>query len=326
MNQIAFILGAGCSVSAGIPCFRGDGGISKGPLKSLFNANFLNNVSFHGLCDWAYQCGKVFFEMIQNKKPTRFHQLLKSLEDRHCINSIFSMNIDHLEAAAGVKNCFYLHGLLGKLRCGNCYKVRSYTRKDLMSYQRKFRVLCKCKRSKRSKHRGLFLPDLFLYNDSRINPEANNALATSQSIKPDCIIIVGTSLSAEVYGLHMILKSLLEKDLPCFFVNVEPPPARYKTKMIHLKMSSDEFADKFELQRIKTPNFMKLLPEVKRLIKSKSFAKFTKEAISKKHPQLRPHMETILQYLVEDHFILRVSSREFKQCRTAGKKLDDICQ
>lgn len=314
-RRIAFILGAGCSVAAGIPCFRGESGIFKGSLRQLFDSAYINWRSLDAIYKWAYECGKLFFDELKTKKPTFFHFWLKKLEERKKVSAIFSMNIDQLETSAGLKNCYFIHGRLGKLRCSICYRVRTISKKDLVSYQRKFRIFCKCRRSRRSKDKGHFLPDLFLYNDNRENPAANNALADSENMNIDCLIVVGTSLAPEVHGLHALLKILLAKGAPCYFVNREPPPARYRTKMVHLNMSSDEFAEALNLRPIKQETNDTNLHSIVATIKKLGFAKFSKDHIAKKHPHFRKCMDSILQHLLEKNIIVRLGPKHFKEAR-----------
>lgn len=159
-KNITVILGAGVSVSAGIPDFRSSDGLytkieSKYPglLKKgqhLFDASVLHSHSNSQAMRSAYFMFMAELkQMCMNARPTKTHNFLKWLYDCGKLRRIYSQNIDGLEEKSGLipkitskKNTIKkqsadksisepltisLHGTLDSLSCTICSYQESFT-------------------------------------------------------------------------------------------------------------------------------------------------------------------------------------------------------
>ena len=131
-KNIIVLLGAGISVSCGIPDFRSrDSG-----LYSTLDIEEFGLSCPEELFDWEFFLDdpKPFFKFAQNlyfplgkdKKiePSDSHKLLAILEKNKMLLRVYSQNIDGLETMAGVspKKIVYAHGNLLQASCINCQR------------------------------------------------------------------------------------------------------------------------------------------------------------------------------------------------------------
>eukprot|EP01090_Pellita_catalonica_P007623 TRINITY_DN1820_c0_g1_i1.p1 TRINITY_DN1820_c0_g1~~TRINITY_DN1820_c0_g1_i1.p1 ORF type:complete len:931 (-),score=193.78 TRINITY_DN1820_c0_g1_i1:2066-4813(-) len=117
--KIAVMTGAGVSVNAGIPDFRGRDGIYKSKSKaSLFSARTVATepqkfYDFVRETMLPVQTGKI--------TPTRTHLLIRLLQEKGMLQKLFTQNIDTLDERAGIKpeNIVHAHGSFDSFRCNN---------------------------------------------------------------------------------------------------------------------------------------------------------------------------------------------------------------
>lgn len=65
----------------------------------------------------------------------------------------------------------------------------------------------------------------------------------------DCLMIVGCSLHDSVKGTAGLVKSYA--NVPRFYINPNPPPARYSGKLIHIEVEVDALAEiEFEKEKV----------------------------------------------------------------------------
>jgi NAD-dependent deacetylase len=117
-KSIVALSGAGISTEAGIPDFRGPGGIWEDPqlLAQLSASGFNRNP------EGFYQGSLKLFSAIARAEPTLAHQLLVRLEQLGKIEAVVTQNVDGLHHAAGSTKVHELHGTL---RSGHCTKCRT---------------------------------------------------------------------------------------------------------------------------------------------------------------------------------------------------------
>ena len=108
---------AGISTEAGIPDFRGPGGIWEDP-KLL---NQLSVTGFRTNTEGFYKESVRLFSNMAGAKPTLAHQLLVRLEKLGKLNAVSTQNIDGLHRVAGSTNVYELHGTY---RTGHCIECR----------------------------------------------------------------------------------------------------------------------------------------------------------------------------------------------------------
>jgi len=129
-KNIIVLLGAGISVSCGIPDFR-----SKGSgLYSTLDAQDLGLSCPEDLFDWEFfqEDPRPFFKFAsslyfplggkERVRPSDSHKLLALLEQNKMLLRVYSQNIDGLEEVAGVspKKIVYAHGSLQWATCCKC--------------------------------------------------------------------------------------------------------------------------------------------------------------------------------------------------------------
>lgn len=122
-KKISFFLGAGVSTACGIPDFRSPktglyANLQKLNLpyaEAVFDIDYFRDSpkAFYTLCDELYP-GKFV--------PSKFHLLLKLLQDKGQLHRVYTQNIDTLERIAGVDDKFIVeaHGSFANNHCIEC--------------------------------------------------------------------------------------------------------------------------------------------------------------------------------------------------------------
>lgn len=118
-RNIVVLTGAGISHSAGLPTYRGPGGMWTDPrLEALSDASALA-ARRDEVCDlfWSFR------DAIEGVAPTPAHRALAAFEDRLPADArflIITQNVDGLHQRAGSRNVCELHGSLARWRCEAC--------------------------------------------------------------------------------------------------------------------------------------------------------------------------------------------------------------
>jgi NAD-dependent deacetylase len=121
-GSAAILTGAGVSVAAGLPTFRGEGGLWEGrrPEEIATPAAFARDPE--AVWRWyALRLGACLAV-----RPTRAHRDLDRLA-RSVPSTIVTQNVDGLHAAAGTPRVIELHGSIRRARCGRCGRVEALT-------------------------------------------------------------------------------------------------------------------------------------------------------------------------------------------------------
>jgi len=115
-NRIFALSGAGISTEAGIPDFRGPGGLwEDSALMDQLSAS-----GFEREPEGFYRANVKLFSEIWRAKPTLAHQLLVRLEELGKLDAVATQNIDGLHPAAGSRKVFELHGTYHTGHCPKC--------------------------------------------------------------------------------------------------------------------------------------------------------------------------------------------------------------
>jgi NAD-dependent deacetylase len=117
-QRIAALSGAGISTEAGIPDFRGPGGMWEDPelMERMSASGFKYNP------EGFYKGSQTLFSTISRAEPTLAHRLLVRLEHLGKMEAVITQNIDGLHQLAGSTKVHELHGTL---RTGHCTKCRA---------------------------------------------------------------------------------------------------------------------------------------------------------------------------------------------------------
>ncbi len=118
-RNIVVLTGAGISQAAGLPTYRGAGGLWSDPkLAELSDASALS--SRHGdVCTMFWS----FRRAIATVTPTRAHRALAAFEQRLAPNTRFlivTQNVDGLHQRAGSRSVCEYHGSLARWTCEVC--------------------------------------------------------------------------------------------------------------------------------------------------------------------------------------------------------------
>ncbi len=199
VRKISVLTGAGISVNAGIPDFRGEKGIytlGVFPEYIFYIDYFLSNPKSF------YDFARAFYPILEQAKPTKTHLFLAELENTHSV-CIVTQNIDLLHEEAGSKNVIHLHGSIKDSYCMNCNKHFSLEKMKI-EIKEKHVVRCECN--------GLIKPNIVFFGESILDfDKAIQCIENSE-----LIFVLGTSL--QVYPANTLIdyakgyKILVNKD------------------------------------------------------------------------------------------------------------------
>jgi NAD-dependent deacetylase len=123
-RNIVVLTGAGISQSAGLPTYRGPGGLWSTPgLAGLADADALRTRRAEA-CDMFWQLRGA----IAKAEPTPAHHALAAFERRRPPGTsltVITQNVDGLHQRAGSRNVCEYHGSLAIWRCEGCGTVRA---------------------------------------------------------------------------------------------------------------------------------------------------------------------------------------------------------
>lgn len=124
-GRIALLSGAGMSTSAGIPDFRGPGGLYsrlgiENPERIFeIGAFFSNPATF-------YDFYRDFLKLLETVTPTWSHRFFAALENQGRLSGIVTQNVDALHQRAGSRNVLEIHGSVWLSHCTKCGKEYGY--------------------------------------------------------------------------------------------------------------------------------------------------------------------------------------------------------
>jgi NAD-dependent deacetylase len=206
-NRIVALSGAGISTEAGIPDFRGPGGMWEDSdlLQQLSASGFRRNP------EGFYRASVTLFSTIARAEPTLAHRLLVRLEQLGKLDAVITQNIDGLHHAAGSTRVYELHGTFRTGRCTKCGALFDMSAFYPGIESGQLRVPC-CDRC--SAH---IKPDVVLFEDMLPEDAWQGAVYAAQNC--DLMLVFGSSLV--VYPAAEIPMMALSKGAPLVIVNLE---------------------------------------------------------------------------------------------------------
>ncbi|HTM22090.1 MAG TPA: NAD-dependent protein deacylase [Kofleriaceae bacterium] len=181
-RRVLVITGAGISADAGLPTYRGIGGLYEGavtdegmPIEVALSGATMDRDP--ALC-WKYIAAVE--RACRGARPSRGHQVLAELERRLPHLCVLTQNVDGLHRAAGSQNVIEIHGTVHQLRCDRCLRRRQvddYTGLDIPPR-------CACGHVER--------PDVVLFGEMLPWPEVRR-LEAELDAEPDLVISIGTT-------------------------------------------------------------------------------------------------------------------------------------
>jgi NAD-dependent deacetylase len=175
-KRITALTGAGVSTNAGIPDFRGEGGLYS---SGKYDPDKVFDIDYF-VRDPApfYQFARDFLALLKKAEPTRAHLFLAELERQGRLKTVITQNIDGLHKRAGSKNVIELHGSFEESHCMSCGKEYSVEELERMIPER-----CGCG--------GIVKPDIVFFGEPvKCFNEARVAVESS-----DLLLVLGSSLA-----------------------------------------------------------------------------------------------------------------------------------
>lgn len=206
-NRIAFLTGAGISVSAGIPDFRSPG---TGLYSKLQNYNLPYPEAVFEL-GYFRKNPKAFYTLSNGFltaeiKPTTSHFFQKMISDTGVLVQSFTQNIDSLELEAGLPNgkLCQAHGHMRSCHCINCHKEMDIN-KMMESIKTETIYKCECN--------GLVKPDIVFFGEKLPIDFFQKSILLKHV---DLAIVIGTSLVVFPFAS---LISMIPKEAPIVLIN-----------------------------------------------------------------------------------------------------------
>jgi len=190
-QEIVVLMGAGASVSAGIPDFRTPG---TGLYDQLQEYNLPFPEAIFDL-DYYRHDPQAFTTLAHEiwpgkeggPKPTLTHAFLKVLQERNVLKRVYTQNIDGLEALAGLPDDFLVecHGHFRNASCISC--------KEPMPAEDCRQSMVEEKEAPRCNVCGsLVKPDIVFFGEDL--PERFASLVQKDTASCDLLVVIGTSL------------------------------------------------------------------------------------------------------------------------------------
>ncbi len=185
-NYIVALTGAGISTGAGIPDFRGKGGIySTGlydPYKT-FDYDYFKKDPSH-----FFKFAKDFIGLYDKIVPTQGHKFLAELEQKGKLKTVITQNIDGLHQMAGSKHVIEVHGGFTTSHCIKCRKFYDFNwLKEELAHKEELRCSCD----------GLIKPDIVFFGE----PVEGMHTAMREAAEADLFLVMGSSLTVQPASL-----------------------------------------------------------------------------------------------------------------------------
>jgi NAD-dependent SIR2 family protein deacetylase len=190
-RNVVVLMGAGASVSAGIPDFRSPGTglydrLQKYRLpypESIFDLDYYRSHP----TPFVDLCGSIWPGQKDGPRPTLAHGFCKVLEDGGCLRRIYTQNIDGLEALAGIDTTKLVE-CHGHFRTSSCISCK--TPMDIETCREA--VVGKLEAPRCSNCGSLVKPDIVFFGEEL--PSRFQDLVNQDTADCDLLIVMGTSL------------------------------------------------------------------------------------------------------------------------------------
>ncbi len=114
--RVVILTGAGISRAAGLPTYRGPGGLWNDPSKIALS----DAAAMRDRRGEACAMFRELYDASRGVEPTAAHRALAAAEARHDSFTLITQNVDGLHQRAGSKNVCEYHGSLARWRCDRC--------------------------------------------------------------------------------------------------------------------------------------------------------------------------------------------------------------
>lgn len=180
-RYVVAFTGAGISAEAGIPTYRGKGG-----LWDKYDPNLYANIDYF-LQDPSYYWNffrEVRYPLLKKAGPSPGHLALAEMEAVGNLKTVITQNIDGLHQAAGSTSVVELHGTTRVILCMTC--SQEYT------MEKAFSLVMEELPPRCSKCQGRLRPAVVFFGES-LDPHVLRS-AHEEAGKCDLLLVVGSSL------------------------------------------------------------------------------------------------------------------------------------
>ncbi len=179
-QTLVALTGAGVSTDSGISDFRGKGGVyARWDRNRVFDLDY-----FHKDPAYFYRFAREELYRFDSIEPNVTHRLLAYLEEKGCLKTLITQNIDGLHQRAGNTSVLELHGGIARGHCLKCLK--GYSAKEIKDKIDCFPV-ARCDQCE-----GLVKPDIVFFGEA-LDPEIiQRAMVSSETA--DLFLVMGSSL------------------------------------------------------------------------------------------------------------------------------------
>lgn len=219
-QRIIAITGAGISISAGIPPFRGKNGFWEKYDPIVLDINFFKKSSAF---TWKV-VAEVFFKHMKNAVPTLSHRALARLEEENKLGAIITQNIDNLHQLGGSKNVIDFHGTTATVTCTKCKKQYP------QEFIEKVPIPPHCPECK-----GLIKPDILFFGEKISEQMVKESLI--EIARSDVMLVIGTS--GAVNPINSFPGKMKENRGTVIEINISSKPV-FKEADIYLCGNSDD--------------------------------------------------------------------------------------
>jgi len=122
-RHVVAFTGAGISVDAGIPAFRGGQGL----WEKYDPAEYAEISAFHRDPTKVWTMLREMGSLILSAQPSPAHAALGALEQAGLLDAVVTQNVDGLHQSAGNTNVIEYHGNHMRLRCEQCSRTSPFT-------------------------------------------------------------------------------------------------------------------------------------------------------------------------------------------------------
>lgn len=223
-RKIAFLVGAGISVNAGIPDFRSP----KSGLYAQVKKMGLPHPEDIFTLDCFYDDPRAFYHIAKEfftyeAHPTDAHRFMKEVEAKKLLHMVYTQNIDGLEVDVGIseKKLVQAHGHMRSAHCCHCKK--EYPIEEFFTAAKRDEIL-RCSSCNHPTH-GIIKPHIIFFGE-KLPRTFHTRLQKLEDA--DLIVVMGTSLKVKPFST--LLSSVpsttpivvINRDLPASCVREDP--------------------------------------------------------------------------------------------------------
>lgn len=222
VRSVGVVTGAGISRAAGLPTYRGQGGLYDDPEEGERTVEALSAPT---LARDPERTWDVLLRLARGARaaaPTQAHRALVELERRVASFTLLTQNVDGLHALAGSREVIEIHGNVLRTRCEGCDQADALPESVLEG--RRPRPPCPA-------CGGVLRPDVVLFGEALPGPALQRLHERLRRTSPDLVLTVGTSALFP----YIVEPALLAVRRGCLSVEINPAPtdaSRFATHVL----------------------------------------------------------------------------------------------